>query len=614
MLPRILVIDDLFGRDVTRGRNTARENLCAHFHLRDVTGDAACTASEQVVLNPQAEAVFHRGQLPIAARVGDSIENDLSGTLAAVMWRNNQRSEMRPPEAPPWAMVLVDLCFYTGAVTEESDNKTSGMPPGSPGDDDPESYFGLTLLDAIHGVQPDLPILILSSKPRDEVSLEFAKKGALGFIPRNDPKGHETLREALWIHGLLSDPSGEIVGSSLRLLLALRDARRASRTLGHLLIRGERGTGKELLARYVNRMSAQEGAANKRPFVPVNSAAFAQNLFASELFGIRPKTASGVDGKTGLIERANGGDLFMDEIVDMPAETQAAMLRVLQEGQILPVGAREPEQINVRFLSATNADVENINGGFRPDLLDRLRMGGTLSLPPLRERSTDIPQLVEEIVREAEARQKAALHRSVTVEAIALLQSYEWPGNIRELRSVLIAAVSRFPGVEHLVPSHLEFNRPKDTAELSNPSWTSKQRKNERIRLDESDDILALIKLIERVDFESTNVPQWANKLHSLNLSWQRLLARYLAAAIAVTKRRTASVPQGEIQIHPAVKLITGNQQITATKAADLVKKILKPLKGELEGDLLEAFTIAERLRPRSAVRNDREHDQPRGA
>lgn len=611
MLPRILIIDDLFGRDVTTGRNIARENLCAHFHLRDITGDTANKVSEHVVVKPQAEAVFYRGQRPAVAQVGDTVENDLSGTLSAVKWGVGRRfTEVGSTDAPPWAMVLVDLCFYTGTVTEESDLRTSGMPAGNPEDDDPESYFGLTLLDAIHKALPDLPLLILSSKPRDEVSLEFAKKGALGFIARNDLCGNETLREALWTHGLLSDSLREIVGDSWRLLLALRDARRAARNMGHLLIHGERGTGKELLARYIHRVSAQKGEPAQRPFVPVNSAAFAQNLFASELFGIRPKTASGVDGKTGLIEMANGGDLFMDEIADMPQETQAAMLRVLQEGQILPVGGREPKQINVRFLSATNVELENVGRGFRPDLLDRLCMGGTLLLPPLRERPSDLSQLAEKFVREAEARQKGALTRNITAEAMALLQSHEWPGNIRELRSAIISAVSRFPGVEHLVRDHLELSGRRSTTGSSFSSRKSSQSERDQSGGHQGNNIIALLQLIKRADFVTTDIAQWSNKWHSLNSACQWLLARYLGAAIEATKRRTASMPNGEVQIHPAVKLMTGDPHITATKAADLIKKILKPIKDELQGDLREAYEIAERLRPSSTARLDRNNSK----
>jgi hypothetical protein len=335
MLPRLLVIDDLFGRAMVGVRNPDRENLCAHFLWRDVTGDAASQASRQTVLKPVADAVFCRGQIPRVAGVGSVVDNDLPGALGVVAegWLGALRHG-----TAPWAMVLLDLCFYTGRVTEESHRRTPGMPEGRPGDDDPRRYFGLTLLEAIHREFPELPVLILSSKPRDEVSLEFSRRGALGFIARDDLRGPEILQDALWQHGLIPDPSADLVGTSLPVLLALREARRASAHRSNLLIRGERGTGKELLAGYVHRVSERDATQPARPFVVVNSAVLRTDLFSSELFGIEPKTATGVDGKIGLVEAADGGDLFMDEIADMPPEAQASALRVLQDRQITLAG------------------------------------------------------------------------------------------------------------------------------------------------------------------------------------------------------------------------------------------------------------------------------------
>jgi hypothetical protein len=191
-----------------------------------------------------AQTVFFRGQTPIEAKVGNVVENDLDGALAVVRkgWPVT-KSKSQAAECNLWSMVLVDLCFYTGRVTEESYRQTPGMPEGRPGDDDWHSYFGLTLLEAIHHEFPDLPVMVLSGKSRDEVSLEFSRRGAVGFIARDDLRGPELLKDALQLHGLLPDPTGEIVGQSLPLLLALRDARRAAMHRENVLIRGERGAG-----------------------------------------------------------------------------------------------------------------------------------------------------------------------------------------------------------------------------------------------------------------------------------------------------------------------------------------------------------------------------------
>lgn len=601
MLPRLLILDDLFGRIIAGGQNVDRENLCAHFLWRDATGDAAAKASRQKVLKPTAEAIFCRAQTPACAGVGDTVQNDLSVALDAV------RKGWIPPSAPmlnveagPWAMLLLDLCFYTGLVTEESNRSMPGVPEGQAEDDEPGTYFGLSLLDAIHQEFPELPIFILSSKPREEVSLEFSRRGALGFIARDELRGPALLEQALWNHGLLPDPAGDVVGNSLPVLLALREARRAAGHRENVLIRGERGTGKELMAGYLHRVASED---QPRPFVPVNSAVFTPHLFASELFGIQPRTATGVDGKIGLIESAEGGDLFLDEIGDMSLEVQAAMLRVLQERQITRVGGRQSTEVKVRFLSATNADLDDPGNGFRADLLDRLRTGGSILLPSLRERPSDIPLLVERFLREAEARRGGTRRREITTEAMERLTAHAWPGNIRELRSVIFDAVNRHADVEFLVPGHLRIWTDRTTGSIDAQTDSSRVRAD---ILDTTEIGLAdVLEIQDSIEFDPREIAHWAGRLGDIQLAQSRLLARYLGAALAATTRRTPENPAGQIQIHPAVKLITGDSRITASKAADLIKRLLGPIKDELDGNLREAYEVAIRLRPKSSIKAD---------
>lgn len=603
MLPRILIVDDLFGRNLSGGRNSDRENLCAHFLWKDATDDAAAKASRQKVLKPTAEAVFCRAQVPAAADAGAVVENDLQGALAKV--REGWHVEMAQGR-PPWTMLLLDLCFYTGKVTEESHRRTPGMPEGRPEDDDPRSYFGLILLDAIHREFPELPVFILSSKPREEVSLEFSRRGALGFIARDDMRGPELLQDALWQHGLLPDSSEEVLGNSLPVLLALREARRAARHRSNLLIRGERGSGKELLAAYVHRVCAEADARGTRPFVTVNSAVLRTDLFASELFGIEPKTASGVDGKIGLVEAADGGDLFLDEIADMPSDAQATMLRVMQDRQITRVGGRKPKVVDVRFISATNADLENDPRSFRPDLLDRLRLGGSLWLPPLRERKSDIPLLAEQFVRQAETLRHGTMRREITPEAIERLMAYDWPGNVRELRSCLFDAVNRNPDVEHLVPGHLQIAPRKQEYQVPVAVVPPKDEPSHKQSADVTMSLPALLTMLDGVCFDPKDINEWSGRLADLQHTQAWVFARYLQAALDATKRRTSEFPDGLIQIHPAVKLITGDATLPATQAADVIKRLLVPLEDELNGDLREALTIALRLRPRSTKNSNK--------
>jgi DNA-binding NtrC family response regulator len=605
MLPHLLILDDLFGRVVPGGHNVDRENLCANFLWQDQTGDAEARASRQKVLQPTATAVFFRAQTPVRARVGDTVENDIQATLEVVRngWisrmDSNVSAAQAQAQAQPWTILLLDLCFYTGLVTVESHRRTPGMPEGRPGDDRPESYFGLTLLDAIHQVFPELPIFILSSKPRQEVSLEFSRRGALGFIARDDLRGPELLEEALWNHGLLPDETGEFVGTSLPLLLALREARRTAGHRENVLIRGERGTGKELMAHYLHHVASRD---RERSFVPVNSAVFTTDLFASELFGIQPRTATGVDGKIGLIEAANGGDLFLDEIADMSTEVQAAVLRVLQERKVTPVGARLSTPVDVRFLSATNVDLDDPTLGFRADLLDRLRTGGTISLPRLCDRPSDIPLLVENFVRAAEAQRPGTRYREVTKEAIDQLVAYEWPGNIRELRSAIFDAVNRHADVEFLVPGHLRIGSDRSAGMVGrSPEQADEGYLRTRDPETNENAIVELLNLQNSVTFDSREAAHWAGRLGDLQIAQAKLLGRYLGAGLAATKRRTPGNPTGQIQIHPAVKLITGDSAITASKAADLIKRLLGPIAAEIDGDLREAYNIAVRLRPKTS-------------
>jgi DNA-binding NtrC family response regulator len=594
-LPRLLIIDDLFGRAHHDRRNEERANLCGQFMIEDVTGDEANKGHTQKIKHPLAQAVFCRGQKPIRSKVGDIVENDLEGTLTLIRegWCGHDQA------GPGWSMILLDLCFYTGLVTEASNRKTLGMPEGRDRDADPQSYFGLEILRAIHYEYPELPVIILSSKPRGEVSREFSYSGALGFLAREAENSPELLREYIWRHALIPDETGQVVGYSKALLLALRAARRAASGHSNILIRGERGAGKELMARYIHQHGVER---SKGPFVTVNSAALSASLYASELFGIGSRVASGVEGRKGLIEAADGGDIFFDEIGDMLPETQSGILRVLEHREVMPVGSKSPRPVDVRFISATNIDIESraATESFRSDLLDRLREGGTIVLPPLKERKEDIPPLVERFVREAEGMTPSAQRRQIEPEALEKILTYGWPGNIRELRSCVFRAVNHQPDVEYLVPHHIQI----PSARTENDATVSAGLKRGTPQPDESKDIEALINALDNFTFDAGRPDQLASKLPRIREAFARLLARYLKATLDVTSKPTPEHPAGKILIHPAVKLMEGDSDISASKAADVIKRILgtypEAVAQILEDPVLrEAYETALRLRPR---------------
>ena len=230
----------------------------------------------------------------------------------------------------------------------------------------------------------------------------------------------------------------EIVGSSKPMRHLVKQVEKVAPSDSTVLILGETGTGKELIARAVHRRSKRAG----RAFVRVNCAAIPQSLIASELFGHEKGAFTGaLQRRLGRFEAANGGTLFLDEIGELPVETQIALLRVLQEREFERVGSNLPVKVDVRMIAATNRDLPGAvaGGAFRQDLFYRLNVF-PIAVPPLRERAEDIPLLVEYFVgRYANAAGKNIRH--VARQTLDQLQAYTWPGNIRELQNVVERAV-----------------------------------------------------------------------------------------------------------------------------------------------------------------------------
>jgi len=206
-----------------------------------------------------------------------------------------------------------------------------------------------------------------------------------------------------------------------------------------VVLEGETGTGKELFARGIHANSGRSG-----PFVPLNCGAVPPQMFEAELFGARRGAYTGLDSdRPGLFRVASGGTLFLDEIADLPASTQAKLLRVLEDGRVRPLGSAADTEVDVRVVAATHLSLVHLvdEGRFRSDLFFRLA-AVSIRLPPLRERPEDIAVLVRDAVSDACALQGVA-RRMVEAETMARLMEYPWPGNIRELRNVMAAAVLR---------------------------------------------------------------------------------------------------------------------------------------------------------------------------
>jgi Nif-specific regulatory protein len=248
------------------------------------------------------------------------------------------------------------------------------------------------------------------------------------------------------------DRFSEIIGSGPAMSELFRLMESAAASPITVLIEGETGTGKELVARGIHRASARADA----PFLAVNCAAVSETLLESELFGHRKGSFTGAtQDHRGLFEAATGGTIFLDEVGEMPLAMQAKLLRVLQQGEITPVGDTRSRKVDVRVISATNRDLsaEVEKQAFRQDLYYRLAVF-PIQLPPLRQRREDVPLLVERLLKRAAERQQTEI-AGMNAAALELLQRYDWPGNVRELENVIERAVALARSGDTIGPEHL---------------------------------------------------------------------------------------------------------------------------------------------------------------
>jgi len=287
--------------------------------------------------------------------------------------------------------------------------------------------------------------LVLGASPRT------CEPGYVG-IADDDPAGRDGVRQNLAERdgrkrgrGAETDPLARIVGRSASLRRALREVETVAKTESTVLIHGETGTGKELVARAIHHLSPRRHG----PFVKVNCAAIPAGLIESELMGHERGAFTGaLARRIGRFELAQDGTIFLDEVGEIPLELQPKLLRLLQEREFERVGGSRTFEANARLVAATHRDLLAMVGQrtFREDLFYRLSVF-PLTLPPLRERVGDIPPLVEHFVRELAGRMKKDI-RAVTAEAMQRLSEHDWPGNVRELQNVLERAVILAQGTE----------------------------------------------------------------------------------------------------------------------------------------------------------------------
>lgn len=343
---------------------------------------------------------------------------------------------------------------YDAIITDQK------MPDGS----------GLDVLAAAGEADPALAVVFLTAAATLELAVESMRQGAFDFLAKPfTPEVlratarracHHTslLRENALLKGAVSRLQGpsEIFGNSPGICTVRDRIARVAPTGASVLITGETGTGKELVARSIHRLSSRAD----KPFVAINCAAVSETLLESELFGHERGAFTGADrSRQGLFEAAHEGTLFLDEVAEMSASAQAKLLRVLTDGQVLRVGSTKPRQVDVRVLAATHRDLQQRarEGLFREDLYYRLAVV-PIEVPPLRERQEDIAGLAMLFLAQAAA-ELSQSKRRLSSAAIEHLQRYDFPGNIRELRN-LIERACILSGTEEIGPEQF----PSDAA------------------------------------------------------------------------------------------------------------------------------------------------------
>jgi DNA-binding NtrC family response regulator len=313
---------------------------------------------------------------------------------------------------------------------------------------------GLDLLGRIQAADGTLPIIVMTAWSSVEGAVEAIRRGARDYLQK--PWDNQRLLQSLHTQielgralrrsrRLEAETSRQrsrelppLIAKGRAMQPVLRLMERIAPSDAHVLITGEHGTGKEVVARWLHAASKRAG----RPFVAVNAGGVSEGVFESELFGhVRGAFTDARTDRAGCFELAEGGTLFLDEIANMPLNQQAKLLRVLQTGEYHPVGSSRVRRADVRFLAATNADVgkEVAGGRFREDLLYRLNTV-EIHLPPLRERREDVPLLAAHFARACGARSRQPVP-SFSPEAMAALLEHPWPGNVRELEHVVERAL-----------------------------------------------------------------------------------------------------------------------------------------------------------------------------
>lgn len=551
-LPKILIIDDQFGRsllgpkfcqsvkeEILNGYIADRQNLCFNYGLVDISNNKYGGK----VSNPIAEVVF----CPAQRWNSDtkSIENDETFAMESVKsgWPFNDKSR--------WSLILLDLRFVCGPLNVFGDPQEG-------------SLFGIEVLLPLLREQfgEDLPIVVLSSTSKDENNATVRKLGAIDFIQRipgaGDPpdKARKTLSNVLFNHGLIPDYSGLIIGESLPVLKMLRQARRGAASARNIMLLGETGTGKGLLAHYIHKISSRSDG----PFEVFHAAHRPAELQADELFGHRKGAFTGAHEDTpGIWERADGGTLFIDEVADIDIKVQQTLMQPIEERKVRRMGAvsgrsSEPKSIDVQVVLATNRDINlaTSTGELKGDFLNRIN-AFTIEIPPLRNRRNDIPVLADHLA----AIIMPGWNGKFLSDAMEALLAQEWrDGNVRELRNVIERAITNNPD-QDITAADVTMTKAMHVTSVSD----NQEEANIYPHIG--------IESIIRKDIRKLSLEEIEKIRRDLSGGFPEFLAEIFKMALDLTQSN------GKLNPTAAVRFLLGNDKMTTVQAKQFIKRLL---------------------------------------
>ncbi len=398
---------------------------------------------------------------------------------------------------------------------------------------------GMEVLKTIRKDYPDTLVIMITGFATVETAVESMKLGAFDYIPKPFTPDEVSivvkkaldqktlLLENLYLRQELQEKYGfhNIVGKSKKMQEIYRIIMKVAPTDSTVLIYGQSGTGKELIARAIHFNSPRRD----KPFVPVDCAVLAENLLESELFGhVRGSFTGAVTTKPGLFEVADGGTVFLDEVGNISLGIQAKLLRVLQEKEFTPVGGTKPKKVDIRLISATNKDLEKMikEGTFREDLYYRLNFV-PIFLPPLKERQEDIPLLAVHFLKKFSEEMGKSI-KGFTSEAMEKLMRYSWPGNVRELENV-IGRTAVMIDEEMVRPEHLILQTQDEKVEskISIPTTSEELKEIKKHLREKAVEEVEKAFVLSALDRNNWNVTRAAEEVGMLRPNFQALMRKY---------------------------------------------------------------------------------------